>query len=94
LATGGEHGARALVKVQVPEAVHVHDLVETRLARREGLALGVLAMVTFADAQKPLLLHEPAHRRVAGHRPEARVLASERDEGVVVKLEGERRHDV
>jgi hypothetical protein len=88
LATGGEHGARALVEVQVPEAVHVRDLVGTRLARHEWLALGVLAMATFAGAQKPLPLHEPAHRRVAGHRPERWVLAGERDEVVVVKLEG------
>ncbi len=79
---------RALVKVQMSEAVHVRDLVRARLARPERLALGVFPIAPFAGAQETLLLHEAAHRRVAGHGPEARVFARERDEVVVMKLEG------
>jgi len=53
LPPGGEHGARALMEVQVPEAVHVGDLVGTRLSRSERLSAGLLAMAAFARAQEP-----------------------------------------
>ena len=76
------------MEVQVPEAVDVSDLVGTGLAQGEGLAVGMLAMAALAGPQEALLLHEPAHGRVPGDRREARVLARERDEVVVVKLEG------
>lgn len=35
LAARGEHGARALMKVEVPEPMHVRDLVRAHLARHE-----------------------------------------------------------
>ncbi len=87
LAIARQDGPRALVEVQVPEAVHVRDLVRACLARLERLAIRALAVTTLAGAQKALALHESAHRRVAGHRPEARVFAGERDEVVVMQLE-------
>ena len=76
------------MEVEVPESVDVGDLVGAGLAQGEGLAVGMLAMAALARTEQALLLHEPAHGRVAGDRPEARVLARERDEVVVVKLEG------
>jgi hypothetical protein len=70
LSAGGQDGTRALVKVQTPEAVHnVRDLVRARLARRERLAVEVFPMAPFAGAQETLLLHEAAHRCVAGTGP-------------------------
>ena len=56
LPSGRQYGSRPLMKVQVPEAVHVGDLVRTRLARSERLAADGLAMTTFAGAQQTLLL--------------------------------------
>jgi hypothetical protein len=60
-AGGRKHGARALVKVQVPEAMNVADFVRAGLAHGERLPVPVLAMAALLGAQKPLLLHEPAH---------------------------------
>ena len=87
LSVCGKDPARALVKVQVPEAVHVGDLVRALLTRLERLAVRGLAMAMFAGAQEALPLHEAAHGGVARHRTQARVLAGERDEVVVVQLE-------
>jgi hypothetical protein len=75
------------MKVQVPEAVHVRDFVRAPLARHERLAVRGLAMAMFSGAHEALALHEAAHGRVARHRPEAWLLAGERDEVVVVQLE-------
>ncbi len=66
LPRGSEDGARALVKVQVPEAVDVRDLVRACLSRREGLAIRRLAMASLAGTRQALRLHESAHRRVPG----------------------------
>ena len=87
LSRGGEHGTRALVEVQVPETVHVRHLVRTRLTRDEGLAARWLAMATFARAQEALAFHEAAQRRVAGNGSKTRILASEREQVVVMELE-------
>ena len=53
LSGGREDRARALVEVEVPEAVDVGDLVGTRLSRSERLSAGLLAMAAFARAQEP-----------------------------------------
>src|SRR6185437_3728018 len=88
LGAGGiEDGARALMEVQVPEAVDVGDLVRASLARRERLRVLRLAMASLACAQEPQALHEAAERRVTGDGGEARVFAREGEQIVVVELE-------
>ncbi len=75
------------MKVQVPKAVDVSDLVRTRLARSERLAVVLLAVAAFARAQQPLLFHEAGDCRIAGDGPEAGILARESEEIVVMELE-------
>jgi hypothetical protein len=87
LPRGGQDGARALVKVQVPEAVYVRDFVRAPLACHERLAVRGLAMAMFSAAQEASALHETAYGRIARYRAEA-LLAGQRDEVVVVQLEG------
>ncbi len=82
-----EDRTRALVEVQVPEAVDVGHFVRARLARHERLAVGLLSMTTFARAQQALAFHEAAERRVAGDDSQTRILAGEREQVVVMKLE-------
>ena len=86
LARGGEHCARALVKIEVPESVHVLDLVGPRLARRVRIVSVAVSPLLFR-AQKSMVLHVAAHRCVARHRREGRILARGGDEIVVVELE-------
>ena len=86
-AGGVEDGARAVVEVEVPEAVDVGDLVGAPLARREHIVVGRLAMATLAGAQEAEALHEAAEGRVAGNRSKPRVFAREREQVVVVELE-------
>src|SRR3981081_4503475 len=86
LSRAGEHGARALVKVQVPKAMDVGDFVRARLTHRERVAFGVLAIAAFAGSQQPVLLHEAADRHVARHRTKAWILACEREQVVVMEL--------
>ncbi len=74
------------MKVQVPKAVHVSNLVRTGLARSERLAVALLAVAAFARAQQALLFHEAGDCRIAGDGPEAGVLARECEEIVVMEL--------
>ena len=69
LSAGGQDGPGPLVKVQVPKAVDVSHFVGARLAHRERIAVGVLAMATFAGSQKPVLFHKAADRHI--HRTRA-----------------------
>ena len=79
-----EDGARALVKVEVPETVDVGDLERAPLAYLEGLFR--VARSLLPCPEETSLTHVPSHRRVARKRGEARVLSSERAEIVVVEL--------
>lgn len=84
-AVSGEHGTRALMEVEVPKAVHVADLERPRLALGEVDAVG---MVTFLPRpEEGAALHEATDGGVAGDDAEARVLAREGDEVVVMELE-------
>src|SRR5580658_5684066 len=74
------------MKVQVPKAMHIGDLVRAGLTRHEGVGFERLAMATFAGSQKPVLFHEAAEGHVARHRAQARILASERAHVVVMEL--------
>ena len=85
LSGAGQDGSRPLVKVQVPKTVDVGDFVRARLARRERLAIGLLAMSSFAGSQKPLLFHKAADGHVTGQWAQARVLAGQGEHVVVVK---------
>ncbi len=87
LSRRSEYGTRALVKVQVPKAVHVSNLVRTGLARSERLAVALLAVAAFARAQQALLFHEAGDCRIAGDGPEAGVLARECEEIIVMGVE-------
>ena len=88
LAAGGEHGARALVEVEVPEAMDVGDLVGAGLASRERLVALALGVAPIAGPDEALPAHEAAHGGVAGYQAEGGVLAREGDEVVVVQLPG------
>src|SRR5262249_14041856 len=80
----GEHLPLAHWEVVVPERIDVRDLVGARLAR-DPLGLAAFAAAP-ADAHHAAVLHEAAHRRVARHRIERRILLRDRDEVVVMEL--------
>jgi len=80
----GEHLPLAHMEVVVPERIDVRDLVGARLAR-DLLGLAAFAAAP-ADAHHAAVLHEAAHRRVARHRIERRILLRDRDEVVVMEL--------
>ncbi len=77
--------ALRLVKVEVPERVHVADLEGPPLAGDEArLQLVASRLAPLAQA---VMLHVATHARVAGQRPELRLLPRQDDQVVVDELE-------
>ncbi len=91
LAPLGEHLARAMVAVPMPQTIHILGLVAADLAIGNA-DLGTLGPVSAARRQTPALveavrLHEAAQRRVGRHRLQVGLRLAERDEVVMVKLD-------
>ena len=87
----GEHLARAVMAVPVPQAVDVLGLVAAHLAIGDA-GLGALGAVGSARCQTPPLgeavgAHEPAQRGVGRHRLELGPRLGQRDEIVVMELD-------
>jgi hypothetical protein len=81
LATLRQHLALGLMEIAVPERVHVRDLERAALARHESRLLLVTARLsTFGEA---VVLHVPAHGRVAGDATELGLDARDGEEIVV-----------
>lgn len=85
-AAGGEDGARALVEVEMPEAVDVADLEGAGLAQREVDVVCAPPLLARAEQRAPL--HEPADAAIARDEAEPGVLTGKREEVVVVELVG------
>lgn len=71
----------------MPEAVDVFDLERARLAQDEVAAVAARDPAFLPRAEQAVLLHVPTDGCVAGHDAEARVLARQGHEVVVVQLE-------
>ena len=91
LAAGGQHLARAVVAVPVPQAVDVLGLVAAHLALDEA-RLGALGPFGPAWGEAPALVetvgpHEAEQRGIGRHRLEAGLGLGQCDEVVVVELD-------
>src|SRR5277367_4818772 len=75
------------MKVEVPERIDVRILVRARLAGDHlRLTPLTLAAPPLALAQESMVLHEAAHRTIARHRTQRRILLHQDSEVVVMEL--------
>src|SRR5271170_6249412 len=82
-----KHLPLALMEVEVPERIDMLVFVRTRLARYHlRLTPLTLAAPPLALAQESMILHEAAHRTIARHRTQRRILLHQDSEVVVMEL--------
>src|SRR5271154_7553793 len=82
-----EHLPLALMEVEVPERIDVRVLVRAGLAGYHlRLTPLTLAAPPLALAQESMVLHEAAHRPIARHRTQRRILLHQDSEVVVMEL--------
>jgi hypothetical protein len=91
LATFGEHLARTVMAVPVPQAINVLSLVAAHLAIGDA-GLGALGTVGSARCHAPppgeaIVAHEPAQRGVGRHRLKLGPRFGQRDQVVVMELD-------